>query len=44
MRIDEIREGMRHIHIEGKIVDMNQYMLVVDDDTGRTFVGTTTGT
>ncbi len=38
MRIDEIREGMRHIHIEGKIVDMNQYMLVVDDDTGRTFV------
>ncbi len=38
MRIDQIRNGMRNIHIEGKIVDMNQFMLVLDDDTGRTFV------
>lgn len=37
-RIDEIRNGMRNIHIEGKIVDMNQFMLVVDDESGRTFV------
>jgi RNase P/RNase MRP subunit p29 len=37
-RIDEIRNGMRNIHIEGKIVDMNQFMLVLDDETGRTFV------
>jgi RNase P/RNase MRP subunit p29 len=29
---------MRNIHIEGKIHDMNQFMLVLDDETGRTFV------
>jgi len=29
---------MRNIHLEGKIVDMNQFMLVIDDETGRTFV------
>jgi len=29
---------MRNIHIEGKIVDMNQFMLVIEDETGRTFV------
>jgi len=29
---------MRNIHIEGKIVDMNQFMLVLEDDTGRAFV------
>ena len=38
MRIEDIRNGMRNIHIEGKIVDMNQFMLVLDDETGRTFV------
>lgn len=38
LRIDEIRNGMRNVHIEGKIVDMNQFMLVLDDETGRTFV------
>jgi hypothetical protein len=38
MRIDEIRNGMRNIHIEGKIADMNQFMLVVEDETGKTFV------
>jgi len=37
-RIDEIRNGMRNIHLEGKIVDMNQFMLVIDDESGRTFV------
>jgi len=29
---------MRKIHIEGKIVDMNQFMLVIADETGRAFV------
>ena len=29
---------MRNIHLEGKIVDMNQFMLVIDDESGRTFV------
>jgi ssDNA-binding replication factor A large subunit len=38
MRVDEIRNGMRNIHIEGKILDMNQFMLVVEDETGKTFV------
>jgi RNase P/RNase MRP subunit p29 len=38
MRIDELRNGMRNIQIEGKIVDMNHFMLVLDDKTGRTFV------
>jgi len=38
VRIEDIRNGMRNIHIEGKIVDMNQFMLVLDDESGRTFV------
>ena len=38
MRIEEIRNGMRNIHLEGKIFDMNQFMLVLDDESGRTFV------
>jgi RNase P/RNase MRP subunit p29 len=38
MRIEDIRNGMRSIHIEGKIVDMNQFMLVLEDETGRMFV------
>ncbi len=38
MQVDEIRNGMRNIHIEGKIIDMNQFMLVIQDETGKTFV------
>jgi len=38
MRIANIENGMRHVNIEGKIVNMNGYMLVVDDESGRTFV------
>jgi RNase P/RNase MRP subunit p29 len=38
MRIADIENGMRHVNIEGKIVNMNGYMLVVDDESGRTFV------
>jgi len=38
MRIGQIRNGMRNVHIEGKITDMNHFMLVLDDETGRTFV------
>ena len=30
MRIEDIRNGMRNVHIEGKIVDMNQFMLGLD--------------
>lgn len=38
MKISDIENGMRRVNIEGKIVDMNRYMLVVDDETGRMFV------
>jgi len=38
MRIGDIENRMRHVNIEGKIVDMNNYMLVVDDESGRIFV------
>ena len=38
MRIADIQKGIRHVNIEGKIVNMDGYMLVVDDESGRTFV------
>ena len=38
MKIGNLENGMRHVNIEGKIVNMNGYMLVVDDGTGMTFV------
>ena len=38
MRIADIEKGMRHVNIEGKIINMDGYMLVVDDESGRTFV------
>jgi len=38
MTIGDIEKEMRHVSIEGKIVNMDRYMLVVDDESGRTFV------
>lgn len=38
VKIDDIANGMKHVNIEGRIVNMNGYMLVVDDDSGRAFV------
>lgn len=38
MRIRDIQNGMRNVYVEGKIVDMNGHMLVLDDESGRTFV------
>jgi len=38
MRISDIENGMRNVCLEGKIVNMNGYMLVVDDESGRIFV------
>ncbi len=38
MRISEIQNGMRNVCLEGRIVNMNNFMLVVDDDSGRIFV------
>ena len=38
MRISDIHTGMRNVSLEGKIVNMNNYMLVVDDESGRIFV------
>lgn len=38
MRISDIQNGMRNVCLEGKIVNMNNFMLVVDDESGRIFV------
>ena len=38
MKIEEIENGMRNVNIEGKIANMNHFMLVVDDGSGRAFV------
>jgi len=38
MNICEIQNGMKKINIEGRIVNMNEFMLVLDDGSGSTFV------
>ena len=38
MKISEIQNGMKKIDIQGKIVNMNESMLVLDDGSGSTFV------
>jgi len=38
MRISDVQSGMRKVSVEGKIINMNGYMLVVDDESGRIFV------
>jgi RNase P/RNase MRP subunit p29 len=38
MKIAEIQNGMKKINIEGKVVNMNEFMLVLDDGSGSTFV------
>jgi RNase P/RNase MRP subunit p29 len=38
MKISDIQTGMKRVSVEGKIVNMNGYMLVVDDESGRIFV------
>ncbi|MFH0848959.1 MAG: hypothetical protein V1857_05610 [archaeon] len=38
IRIDDIDAGMRNIAIEGKIINMNPWMLVIEDESGQTFV------
>ena len=38
MKIGEIRVGMRKTALQGSIVDMNPFMIVLEDETGRTFV------
>ncbi len=38
MKICEIQNGMKKVNIEGKIVNMNEFMLVLDDGSGSTFV------
>ncbi|MFH1327262.1 MAG: hypothetical protein ABIH76_00180 [Candidatus Bathyarchaeota archaeon] len=37
-KISEIHQYMRDIDIKGKIVDMNAFMLLVNDKTGQTFI------
>ncbi len=38
MRISDIHTGMRNVCVEGKVINMNNFMLVVDDESGRIFV------
>jgi hypothetical protein len=38
VNICEIRSGMKDTNIEGKIVDMNKFMLLMKDRTGQIFV------
>ncbi|MFH1328066.1 MAG: hypothetical protein ABIH76_04360 [Candidatus Bathyarchaeota archaeon] len=38
MDISEIHRNMPNVNIEGEIVDMNAFMLLVKDKTGSTFV------
>lgn len=38
MDIKDIRQGMGNVDIKGKIVDMNRWMLSVNDRTGQIFV------
>lgn len=38
MKIEDIENGMRNVNIEGKIANMNHFMLVVDDGSGTAFV------
>jgi len=38
LRISDINVGMRKVNLQGKIMDMNGFMIVLDDGSGRTFV------
>jgi len=38
MKISDISVGMRKVNLQGKIADMNGFMIVLDDGSGRTFV------
>jgi hypothetical protein len=38
MKISDISVGMRNVNLQGKIADMNGFMIVLDDGSGRTFV------
>ncbi len=38
MKISDISIGMRKLNLQGKIIDMNGFMIVLDDGSGRTFV------
>ena len=38
MRISDISAGMRKLNLQGKIVNMNGFMIVLDDGSGQTFV------
>ena len=38
MNICEICPGMKNVDVEGKIVDKNDFMLLISDKTGQIFV------
>jgi RNase P/RNase MRP subunit p29 len=38
VKIKDISDGIRNVSIQGKIVDMNAFMILLDDETGKIFV------
>ena len=38
MKIKDISDSIRNISIQGKIVDMNAFMILLDDGSGKIFV------
>lgn len=38
LRISDVTEGMKNVQIAGKILNMNTFMLVIDDGSGQIFV------
>ena len=38
LRIENLDSGMRNVAIEGKVVNMNPWMLVIEDESGQAFV------
>ena len=38
LKIKDISDGVRNVSIQGKIVDMNAFMILLDDGSGKIFV------
>ena len=38
LKIENLDSGMRNVSIEGKVVNMNPWMLVIEDESGQAFV------
>jgi len=38
MRIIDLHSGMKHVNVEGRVINMNSFMLYIGDESGTTFV------